>query len=213
MPKIIITAGGTVEKIDAVRSITNNSTGQLGTEIALAFSNKNNEIIYIKGKNAVSPNISDTTEITIESAADLDTVLTQILANGDVDAIIHAMAVSDFRIKNAQDIGKISSDNDEITLTLEKIPKTITKLRGLAPNAILVGFKLTSGLKQENIIDKAHALLTKNNCDMVLANDASNLTPNGHVGYLVKRDKSFRIYNGKKEIAQAIMQEVLKCLI
>ncbi|MCL2574969.1 MAG: hypothetical protein FWE33_00920 [Defluviitaleaceae bacterium] len=207
--KIVITAGGTIEKIDAVRSIINNSTGQLGAEIAEAFFTKDCEIIYIRGKNAVSPNLNGVKEIIISSAADLDIALAKVFAKGDICAIIHAMAVSDYRVKG-KNVGKISSDNDEITLILEKIPKTIGKLRTLAPNAIIVGFKLTSGLSQEETLGKAKALMTKNNCDFVLANDTSNLTPNGHLGYLVAKNGSFNIYEGKQNIAQAIVKEVLK---
>jgi len=122
------------------------------------------------------------------------------------------MAVSDYRVKNADFSAKISSDADELTLTLEKIPKTIANLRKLAPNALIIGFKLTSNLTKEQTLDKAHALLQKNHCNFVLANDTSNLTKEGHVGYLVDTNKNFTTHIGKANIAHAISQEVKKCL-
>ncbi|MCL2752578.1 MAG: hypothetical protein FWE44_00335 [Defluviitaleaceae bacterium] len=211
MPKILITAGGTIEKIDAVRSIINDSTGQLGAEIAKVFTLAGCEVFYIKGKNALMPNCGNIVEI--ESAKDLDVALENILMKQKIDAVIHAMAVSDYGVKNADITAKISSDADEIALVLKKIPKTIAKLRRLAPNAVIVGFKLTSSLTQEETINKAHGLLLKNDCDFVLANDTVNLTQTGHVGYLVDKNKKFQIFTGKEKIAQAITNEVMKCLI
>lgn len=99
--KILITSGGTTEKIDDVRMITNISTGKLGSLIASEFYNqeKNIEIIYICSKNAIVPHIPNLRIIKISSVFDLQQNLTDILSNEKIDAVIHAMAVSDYSVK------------------------------------------------------------------------------------------------------------------
>ena len=213
MFNILITAGGTIEKIDDVRSIINHSTGALGMEIAAAFLREGCNITCIVGASCVSPP-DGATVIKITDVASLQTTLTNLLADPtqNFHAIIHAMAVSDYKVKNPLLFGKISSDADELTLTLQKTPKIISTLRTLAPNAVIVGFKLTSGLDEKDIISTGHRLLTTNNCDFVLANDTKNLSPEGHKGWLIQKDKSFTTHHGKKEIAENIARAVLEKL-
>ncbi|MBQ7104716.1 MAG: hypothetical protein IJN90_02550 [Bacilli bacterium] len=99
---IIITAGPTNERLDAVMKITNMSTGALGAIIADEFlSDKNSEIdtlYYISPKLARKPQVeSNKLElITIESAEDLLKVLKQILLEKKIDTVIHSSAVGDY---------------------------------------------------------------------------------------------------------------------
>lgn len=53
--KILITSGGTTEKIDDVRGITNHSTGYLGKEIAELFLAKGHQVTLVTVKTAVKP--------------------------------------------------------------------------------------------------------------------------------------------------------------
>jgi phosphopantothenate-cysteine ligase len=207
--RVLITAGGTSERIDDVRKITNNSTGRLGAALAFAFAEAYSgcEIFYVCGRGAAKPDLPGIREFIVESATDLEAVLFDILSKHQIDVIIHAMAVSDFRLKDAVS-GKISSDVDEITLTLQRVPKVISKLRGLAPKAVLVGFKLVSGLCENDLIDLGHEQLLKYDCDLVLANDTANLDPAGHKGWLIRKDKSYEIFIGKTEIAFGIVAKV-----
>ena len=101
MPNILITSGGTAERIDDARSITNHSTGLLGREIAYAFAREGCKIIYIRGQNAPRPDLPHIREIVIDDVASLETAVNDIFENYEIDIIIHAMAVSDFRIKHA----------------------------------------------------------------------------------------------------------------
>ncbi|MCL2855977.1 MAG: hypothetical protein FWE21_10260 [Defluviitaleaceae bacterium] len=206
MPKVLITAGPTMERIDSVRSIINHSTGELGREIAHAFNGLGCDIIYIRGKGAIAPDLPNITEIVITDTASLQTAIADVFAHYKIDIIIHAMAVSDYRPKHVES-GKISSQAEELVLVLEKTPKVIGMFRGLAQDAILVGFKLVTGLTQVAMLGKAYALLTKNSCDMVLANQSDKLGAK-HKGWLVKPDKTYSEYSGKTGIAQGIAKEV-----
>ena len=99
---IIITAGPTNERMDAVMKITNMSTGALGAIIADEFieSKADNieKLYYISPKLARKPRInSDKIElITIESAEDLLRELRYILTTKKIDSIVHSAAVGDY---------------------------------------------------------------------------------------------------------------------
>lgn len=62
--KILITSGGTTEKIDDVRGITNHSTGYLGKEIAELFLAKGHQVTLVTVKTAVKPEPKENLKIT-----------------------------------------------------------------------------------------------------------------------------------------------------
>lgn len=106
MYRLIITAGGTKERIDAVRAITNDATGRLGSLIAEEFSqklmNKPHTIYYLCGIGSVIPNIEDANLhiIRIEGTEQLLKEMKYLLTTQKIDAVIHSMAVSDYKVSN-----------------------------------------------------------------------------------------------------------------
>ena len=100
--KIIITAGPTNERIDAVMKITNMSTGALGNVVAETFlEDKYDEIetiFYVSTKMSYKPRIKSEKVklVTVESTQDLIEALEEIFANNKIDIIIHSSAVGDY---------------------------------------------------------------------------------------------------------------------
>ncbi|MGM0125147.1 phosphopantothenate-cysteine ligase [Enterococcus sp. AZ194] len=96
--RVLVTAGGTSEPIDSVRSITNHSTGRLGQQIAQTFlANTNMEIDYITTRQAVLPEHHARLHLHyIESTMDLKNRMEELLTQYPYQAVIHSMAVSDF---------------------------------------------------------------------------------------------------------------------
>src|SRR5699024_9821053 len=95
--RVLITAGGTSEKIDQVRSITNHSTGRLGSLIAAAFLEKEAEVHYVTTAAAKKPPmIKNLFLYEISGTHDLAEQLTGLLKKYTFDLVIHSMAVSDF---------------------------------------------------------------------------------------------------------------------
>src|SRR5690606_29599775 len=93
---LLITAGGTQERIDQVRSITNTSTGATALTISeTLYANGKNNIYYLHSKKS-QPFANAKENITFESSNDLENSLKEILQNTSIDVIIHAAAVSDF---------------------------------------------------------------------------------------------------------------------
>ena len=102
---LIITAGGTRERIDAIRSITNDATGKLGSLIAEEFSRRiatqSHVIYFICGVDSVVPNVEDQNIhiIRVEGTDQLQSEITNLLSGQQISAVIHSMAVSDYKIK------------------------------------------------------------------------------------------------------------------
>ncbi|MDR1778617.1 MAG: phosphopantothenate--cysteine ligase [Clostridiales Family XIII bacterium] len=247
---ILITAGGTTEKIDSVRSITNTGTGRLGALIAAYFAHEKSveKVYYVCNGRAVRPpGGNDTSKIEViiaDDTAALEQAVSRLCSEVPIHAVIHSMAVSDYRVRTvttAEDLGagiaalaetekldsgkvaacicassglrrgeKISSVLENPVILLEKTPKIIAQLRPQLPDAKIVGFKLLSGVSTEELIDTAYALLVKNDCDYVLANDMNTVSDGEqHTGYLIDRNKNTVTAVGKQRIAEAIVKTIV----
>lgn len=231
---IVITAGGTSEKIDEVRVISNFSSGRLGIAVAKAFLESKKiqigKIYYLCDRNTTVPSDSRVEVVRVAGVQGLLDELTRLLTNEKIDAVIHAMAVSDYMVKQITTVeairsgqeavshfsggeGKISSEVEDLAILLKRTPKVIGEIKKLDKDTILVGFKLLSNVENTVLIDTALKLLHKNHCDMVLANDLSEITEDQHVGYLLKPDGNYNRYSTKIQIAEAIVQEVAMLLL
>jgi phosphopantothenate-cysteine ligase len=211
---IIITAGGTIEPIDTVRGITNFATGRLGSLLAERLANETGRhIIYVHGKNAALPKHPAIEDHPIGSAQDLKEKLHALCGSRPIDMIIHSMAVSDYTVASVTAPNgsvlkddKISSSHEELILHLRKTPKIIADLRQLAPNALLIGFKLLSGTTKEELITRAQELLLQNKCDYVIANALEEISGDTHRAYLVDAAGIKATYQTKKEIAEGVAE-------
>lgn len=116
MINILITAGGTSEPIDRVRNISNTGTGRLGSLIAdrLALEASVDKIFYVCAHHSVHPSSDRITCIEIRTVADLQTAVTNIAASFPIDAVIHSMAVSDYRVRSIttpENLAKLSQND------------------------------------------------------------------------------------------------------
>lgn len=111
---IIITSGGTSEKIDNVRKITNSSSGKLGMTIAntlvTQYASSINKIFYICAKTSYKPNHPKIEIIEIESTNDLQQAITDLLTNQTINYFIHSMAVSDYTLDYVTTIQKLTTE-------------------------------------------------------------------------------------------------------
>jgi phosphopantothenate-cysteine ligase len=226
---IIITAGGTSEKIDDVRVISNFSSGRLGQAVAKAFlesdSIRINKIYYLCDKNTPIPDHERIEVIRVLGVQGLLDALTKLLTTEKIDAVIHAMAVSDFSVKQVTTLsairagreedpennlteGKISSEIEDLVIVLKKTPKVIGEIKKLQKDTVLVGFKLLTNVDKDVLINTGFKLLQQNDCSMVLANDLTEITGENHIGYLISQNGEYERFTTKKEIAEAIVRNV-----
>lgn len=223
--KILVTSGGTSEKIDRVRSITNHSSGKLGKIITETLLKAGHEVCLITTLQAVKPvSQPNLTIIEIKNTADL----LQVMKNKvmDYQILIHSMAVSDYtpvymagfdEVEASQDLTefldkknqetKISSKEDVQILFLKKNPKIISLVKEWNPNIHLIGFKLLVDVSQEHLIQIARESLEKNQADLIVANDLTQISSEQHKAYLVEKH-SFQTAMSKHEIADLLLEKI-----
>ena len=135
--KVIVTAGGTSEKIDSVRSITNSATGRLGSLVAEGFLRKlpedGNKVYYLCPDSAVRPKKSDR-RLEIVPVCDTDSLQEQIrriMSENRIDAVVHSMAVSDYKTFHVTTADSLAHDICEkcfqTCIDKEKLYDTVRK--------------------------------------------------------------------------------------
>lgn len=235
MKKFIITAGGTSERIDNVRKITNSSSGKLGMLIADCLLKERNDILiyYVCSKNSLRPSDDRVHVLEVEGTLDLKNTLEDLLLSNEINYFIHSMAVSDYMtdfVTNLSNIkesitkssnideafenieaikgNKISSYEDNLVVVLKPTPKIISIIKNLSPSTYLVGFKLLDGVSKSELINTAKKLRDKNRCDLVVANDLSSIRNGEHIAYIIDNDNNVEEAHGKIKIAEYIVRRL-----
>jgi phosphopantothenate-cysteine ligase len=212
---VLVTAGGTAEHIDAVRAITNTGTGRLGALIADRFAGEGWRVTHICSERAVAPSDPGIDVRRIVDTAGLEAAVRGACAETRFDAVVHSMAVSDFQVASVTSGGvqldrsrKISSSEPELVVRLVPTTKVIGLFQTIAPQAVLVGFKLRIGTPKAELLEIARELLVKNRCQFVLANDQLLIDGDRHTGWLLSDTGEVAEFSTKVEIATGIFQAV-----
>lgn len=169
--RILITAGGTMVKIDDVRHIGNFGTGSFPAKIANAALAKSHEVIYLHAKNAKTPNTHRQLKLAIyETYDEYASELKKIISKNKIDIVFLGAAVSDYGAK--QHKGKISSAKSTFTIRFYRLPKIIKLVKQWSKTPLFqVGFKLLSGATEKKLIEVAHKSGLENRSDLTIAND------------------------------------------
>ncbi len=164
--KVLITAGPTYEKIDAVRFIGNFSTGKMGYALAMEFANQGADVILVSGPTHLEIRHPKVKKISVMSAREMYEVANEYFTASNV-AILSA-AVADFRPEMAaeQKIKK-TSNSQTMDLHLVQNPDILASLGSKKKeNQILVGFALETNDELANAKKK----LEKKNLDFIVLN-------------------------------------------
>jgi phosphopantothenoylcysteine decarboxylase/phosphopantothenate--cysteine ligase len=209
--RVLITCGATWTPIDDVRVISNISTGEMGHLIAQAFLLKGAKVTVIEGPVTHALADKKAKIIKYRFFDELARVLKAELLK-KYDIIVHAAAVSDFKVRGASK-NKISSKR-ALTLTLVATRKLIKNIKHLSPGSFLVGFKLESKLNPKTIFKTVKPLFAQAGCDLVVANKLSGgyqcfiVNSNGDVLTKVKSKKKIA-----SVIASVAKQSLKKTLL
>lgn len=163
--KITITAGGTVERIDPVRYISNDSSGKMGFALAKAARAMGAEVTLIAARtDETPPQDPNIRVIRVESAQDMYEAVTAEWENCDI--MIKAAAVSDYRPKQSAQT-KIKKTGDTMTLELIKTKDILETLGKSKQKQFLIGFAAETNNTEAYARDK----LVRKNCDLIVANN------------------------------------------
>lgn len=205
--RILITAGPTLEPIDAVRYITNYSSGKMGFEIARAAYERGAEVTLVSGTANLTSN-PGINRIDVKTTQEMfDAVKSNLKSK---DAIIMAAAVADFKPVKVQS-NKIKKEDKSINISFEKTTDILKYIGKNKKNIFLIGF----ALETDNEIANAKRKLAEKNLDMVVLNNpkvkGAGFDVDTNVVTLVDNKKTEKLPKmSKYEVGNAILDYYLK---
>ena len=166
--QVIVSAGGTRERIDPVRYISNDSSGKMGYAMAQAADWLGATVTLVSTTHSLLPPEGvQVQEVT--SAQELAQAMTSHY--DQMDYVVMAAAVSDYRVKHPHDqkIKKVAGQTDW-QLDLVENPDILAQLGQTKRQQVLIGF----AAETQNLLEHARAKLSKKGADWLIANDVSN---------------------------------------
>jgi phosphopantothenoylcysteine decarboxylase/phosphopantothenate--cysteine ligase len=208
--RVLVTAGGTREPIDAARFIGNFSSGKQGVAFARAAKLLGADVELIAA-NIDDSLTSGLTTISVGSALELSQALGAKL--GSYDILVMAAAVADYKpIESTSTKLKRSELGEELNLSLVANPdilaETVKRLISSGSKAVVVGFAAEASNDLESL---ARIKLTAKGCDYLIANDISDGKVFGtdHTELVLVSQSGSRSYQGSK---QSVAKDVLSLI-
>jgi phosphopantothenoylcysteine decarboxylase/phosphopantothenate--cysteine ligase len=210
--RVVVTAGGTREPLDAVRFLGNRSSGRMGAALAAEARRRGAEVTLVGSNLAVPVPVG----VDVIDAPTAEDVARETLARGDADVVVMAAAVADYRPAEP-DSEKRPKDGRHWTVTLEPTIDVLRELGGRRDprtRSVLVGFAADRG---ERGLERAREKLANKRADLIVFNDVARDdvgfdAPDNEV-VLVNAEGERRIEKAPKErIAAAILDEVVRRL-
>jgi phosphopantothenoylcysteine decarboxylase / phosphopantothenate---cysteine ligase len=170
--RVVVSAGGTREPLDAVRFVGNRSSGRMGVAVAAEARRRGAEVTLLAANLAV-PAPSGVEVVDTPTAADLER---EALARADADVIVMVAAVADYR-PSEPSLDKRPKDDESWTVELEPTADVLASLgQTRRPGQVLVGFAADgagSGL------ERARTKRGAKNADLIVFNDVTR----GDIGF------------------------------
>lgn len=219
--KILVTYGGTKEKIDNVRYLTNLSTGTTGAEIAKHFYTNGYDVTVIKTKEAAIPEF-DVKSFEYNDHSDLQQKLKKEISKNNYQAVIHLAAISDYSPEHISVDNKklrlplndkINSENDSITISFKRNPKIINNIKSWSLNKKLklIGFKFANISDRDKNDININKLFKSSQADYIVLNTFESRINDRQTYYEVvdKNKKSIKASNAG-ELAKVLEQFIKK---
>ena len=164
--RVVVTAGPTVEPIDAVRFISNPSTGKMGFAIAEAAVERGAEVTLVTGPVSLT-DVPGAKMVRVGTACEMKTAVDEAFPSADI--AIFSAAVSDFRPRTVSDRKLKKGADDEALAHIELVEnpdilKTLASRKG--PHQVVVGF----AAETNDVIANAQKKLEKKKADVIVAN-------------------------------------------
>jgi phosphopantothenoylcysteine decarboxylase/phosphopantothenate--cysteine ligase len=208
--KVLVTAGGTREPIDAARFIGNYSSGKQGVAFARAARLLGAEV------ELIAANIDDSMTkgvdcVNVQTAAELGQVL--VSKQGSYDILVMAAAVADFRpVESSEAKLKRSEIGENFELQLianpDLLAQTVTALKTESPEVVVVGFAAEASTELEDLGRKK---LESKGCHYIVANNISDSRVFGKDEtevLLVSKDAVIKLSGSKQEVATAALLRI-----
>jgi phosphopantothenoylcysteine decarboxylase/phosphopantothenate--cysteine ligase len=212
--RVLVTAGGTREPVDAVRYLGNRSSGKMGYAVARQAARRGAEVVLVSGPSALAtpPGVR---RVDVGTALEMrDAVLREAT---DADVVVKAAAVADFRPAEASALKIRKEDLAEgagFSIELVRNPDILAELCREKGSRVVVGFAAES----HDVIASAQRKIARKGCDLLVANDVSKADS----GFDVDRNTVSFVWPGgdveslpplgKDEVADHLLDRVAKLL-
>ncbi len=207
--KVIVSAGGTKERIDPVRYITNDSSGKTGHAIAEAAYYNGADVVLVTASNLSAP--AGIKTIRIDSANEMFDAINERF--DDTDILIMSAAVSDYGVENAADSKMKKQDNeDALTIHLKENPDILKTMGQRKDHQFLVGF----AAETDHVEKYAQQKLVEKNLNMIVANEVGkddrgfNADTNQVVIFTADQKRIPIALTTKTEIADLLMKTIIE---
>ena len=207
--RVLVSAGGTREPLDAVRFVGNRSSGRMGVALAVEAARRGADVTLLAANHAVAaPSGVEVVETPTAQA-----MLEEALARADADLIVMAAAVADYRPAETHE-DKRPKDDSRWTLELEPTVDVLAELGQRVNGTVLVGFAADVG---ERGLERAREKLEAKGANLFVFNDVSR----GDIGFdaednevvIVSERGEERIDKAPKErIAAAVLDRAERLL-
>ncbi len=207
--RLLITVGGTREAIDPVRFISNHSSGKMGFAVAEAAARRGAKVTVVCGATTVSPpeNVEVARAI---SAEEMFQAVMRELPKASI--FIGAAAVADYRPKDVADFKIKKTNQDILTLELEKTPDILSNVsKNRHENLLVVGF----AAETNDVVNYAKSKMAKKNLDLVVANDitktGAGFNSDTNIATIITPEAEIELpLMSKRDLADVILNEVIK---
>lgn len=208
--KVLMTAGPTIEHIDPIRVITNQSSGKTGISLASELISAGAKVTLIYGPGEEKPP-KGAKIINVLSSKEMHVAVKTELRK-KFDIVIMAAAVSDY-VPSVRSKKKIKSSSSSMSIRLEKTPKIIDQIKKYQKDLFLVGFKAETNLTKTQLIKSAEKKLKEASADMIIANDigASRYRKNPQNNQIIIISSGKNIvskWTNKEKISKLIKKEI-----
>jgi len=167
--RVLVTAGGTRERVDAVRYLGNRSSGKMGFAVAEEAARRGAEVVLVAGPCSLATP-AGVERLDVETAQEMWGAVMEQLPRATI--VVKAAAVADFRPAVASERKLKKEDLPEgagLTLELERTPDILAELCRKKGERTVVGFAAES----HDVVEAARRKLARKGCDLLVANDVS----------------------------------------
>ena len=200
---VVVTLGATRSAIDDVRYVQNTSSGKTGYKIADDLYRHGMDVTCVSGVTTVSK--PEWLPLDIK-CPEPDSMLDELkaLTKDEIDVWIHAAAVLDYVIPEPVE-GKIASLQGDLNIQLKEGAKHISELKEMCSGSVRIGFKLESGVKQKDLVHRAHAQIQTAGMTATIANRMEDYGKEGMPrGWLVDSHGAHFILETETDMCDAI---------
>jgi phosphopantothenoylcysteine decarboxylase / phosphopantothenate---cysteine ligase len=206
--KVLVTAGGTREPIDAVRFVGNRSSGRMGFALAEEAAALG-AVVTVIAANVGLPRSPRIGYVEVGTAAELKAACEAELPNADV--LLMAAAVADYRPPAPAETKLKKDEREELVIELERTPDILSGLAATRrPDQVLIGFAAEHG---DGALQHGRDKLARKSLDAVVVNDIARADigfegPDNEVTIVTAQGERHVPRASKAEIARAILEVV-----